>query len=186
MMVNHYGLYWVVWNIFLALLPCWAVYFLSEHKALQKSRVAFALIFLFWLAMFPNTAYLFFMVRHLVNYCSDYDLYRVCQTGTWVVLFFFTYALIGVPTFYYALSKMTALLKKSWLPGVVLPLTSIGLMFGLYNRFNSWDLLLRPEELMKELFSFFTTPILLTDMLAFTLVLFLIYHATDFFWKLKK
>lgn len=185
-MVNHYGLYFVVWNVFLALLPCWAVYFLSAFKSLRKNRLIFALIFLFWLGMLPNTAYLFFMVRHLVDYCPEYDAYRVCLTGSWTVLFFFTYALIGLPTFYYSLNRMTEILKRKWLPLVMVPLTSVGLMFGLYNRYNSWDLLIRPRLLLDSTISYFVTPVLLTDLLAFTLALFLIYYVTDFFWQLKK
>jgi len=186
MQVNGYGLYFVLWNIFLALLPCWTVFFLAEYEPLQKNRLLFTLIFLFWLAMFPNTAYLFFMVRHLVDYCTDYDIFRVCQTGSWIALFFFVYALIGLPTFYYALSKMTKVVKRSWLPVVILPLTSIGLLFGLYERFNSWDIITRPVQLIETAVSFFTTPYLLTDFLAFTFVLFLIYYTTDLFWKFKR
>jgi uncharacterized membrane protein len=186
MQVNGYGLYFVLWNIFLALLPCWAVFFLGEYRFLQKNRLLFALIFLFWLAMFPNTAYLFFMVRHLVDYCQDYDVYRVCQTGSWVVLFFFFYALIGLPTFYYALNRMTKLIKRKWLPLPIIPLTSIGLMFGLYERFNSWDVITRPRLLLDAVIRYFTVPALLTDMIIFTVALFLIYYVTDFFWNLKR
>jgi uncharacterized membrane protein len=186
MQVNGYGLYFVLWNIFLALLPCWAVFFLANYKPLQKNRLLFALIFLFWLAMLPNTAYLFFMVRHLVDYCTHYDQFRVCQTGSWVAFFFFAYALIGLPTFYYALSKMTKLVKRKWLPLPIIPLTSVGLLFGLYERFNSWDLITHPLQLIETAATFFTTPTLRTDFIAFTLTLFLIYYATDFFWNFKR
>lgn len=193
MEMNNYHLIFVLWNIFLALLPCWAVYFLIRHKKLQKNRLAFALIFLFWLAMLPNTAYLFFMVRHLVDYCGDYDKYRVCQTGSWTVIFFFTYALIGLPTFYYALSKMTGIVAKKWgsrirrlFPLVIIPLTSIGVMFGLYERFNSWDIIKRPWSLLETTARYFDICYLTTDFLVFTFTLYLIYYVTDFFWKLKR
>ncbi|MFH0838000.1 MAG: DUF1361 domain-containing protein [Patescibacteria group bacterium] len=190
MEINNYELILVLWNIFLALLPCWAVYFLIQHKKLAKKPLVFALVFLFWLAMLPNTAYLFFMVRHLVDYCADYDKFRVCQTGSWKVMFFFTYALIGLPTFYYALSKMTDIVGKKWgmrvrrlFPLVVIPLTSVGLMFGLYERFNSWDILRRPWSLLERVAHYFDTCHLTTDFLVFTFALYLIYYLTDFFWK---
>jgi len=190
MEINGYYLIFVLWNIFLALLPCWAVYFLIQHRKFQRNRLIFGLVFLFWLAMLPNTAYLFLMVRHLVDYCADYDKYRVCQTGSWMVMFFFTYALIGLPTFYYALGKMTELVGKKWgtrvkrlFPLVVIPLTSIGLMFGLYERFNSWDILRRPWSLLETTAGYFDTCYLTTDFLVFTFALYLIYYLTDFFWK---
>lgn len=186
MEINEYGLVFVIWNIFLALLPCWAVYFLEQYKPLRKKRLVFALIFVFWLAMLPNTAYLFTMVRHLVNYCQNYDFYHVCRTGSWEVLFFFVYALVGVPTFYYSLSKMTALIRRKWLPIPIIPVTAVGILFGLYERYNSWDLLVRPLEVIRTTASYFTTPFMLLDFLAFTGALFLIYYVTDFFWNLKK
>lgn len=190
MAVNEYHLIFVLWNIFLALLPCWAVYFLIQHKKFAKKPVIFALVFVFWLAMLPNTAYLFFMVRHLVDYCADYDKFRVCQQGSWAVMFFFTYALIGLPTFYYALSKMTEAVDKRWgarvkrlFPLVIIPLTSIGIMFGLYERFNSWDILRQPWSLAETTARYFNTCFLTTDFLVFTFALYLIYYLTDFFWK---
>ncbi|MBU0705803.1 DUF1361 domain-containing protein [Patescibacteria group bacterium] len=193
MEINDYPLILVFWNIFLAFLPCWAVYFLATHSKLRKNRVIFALIFLFWLAMLPNTAYLFLMVRHLVDYCADYDVYRVCRNGSWVVLFFFTYGLIGLPTFYYALSKMTDIVAQKWgkqakklFPLTVIPLTSVGLMFGLYERFNSWDILKKPLSLLGAVTDYFNIPFLTTDFLVFTFTLYLIYYVTDFFWKLKR
>lgn len=186
MEINGYSFLYILWNLFLALLPCWAVYFLSEYKALRKNRIVFTLIFLFWLFMLPNTAYLFTMVRHLVDYCADYDKYRVCQTGSSMVMFFFTYALIGLPTFYYALNRMTKLLKKNWLPVVMIPLTSIGIMFGLYERFNSWDILSRPITLIETTVSYFQTPFLLTDFLTFSIALYIIYYSTNFFWQWRR
>ena len=189
MEINSYSLLFVLWNIFLALLPCWAVYFLSEHAvgtrhgASLRHGFLFTLIFLFWIFMLPNTAYLFLMVRHLVDYCVDYDIYRVCQTGSWMVMFFFTNALIGLPTFYYALSQMTKLLRRNWFPILIIPLTSIGLMLGLYERFNSWDILRRPITLIETTASYFQTPFLFNDFLVFTIALYLIYYITNFFWQ---
>lgn len=186
MLINDYHLAFVAWNLFLALLPCWAVYFLSENKKLRKNKNVFAVLFLFWLFVLPNTAYLFFMVRHLVNYCGDLDANRVCQMGSWQVMFFFVYALIGLPTFYYALSKMTALVKKDWLPLVAIPLTSIGLMLGLYDRFNSWDVLHSPFTLLETAASYLSGGFHQKDFIFFTVSLFLIYYVTDYFWKWRR
>lgn len=196
--INDYYILNVIWNIFLALIPCFIIYHLIQHTGrrswhkLKGERFAFILLFLFWLLFFPNTAYLFTIPRHLVDYCSNFDDYRVCANGTWQVIFFFTYAAIGIPTFYYALKKMSKLFKivfnKSFeklLPILVIPLTSIGLIFGLYERFNTWDIVSHPTLILKTFFGYFSDKIMLTDFVIFTVILYLIYYLTDWLIELK-
>lgn len=199
--INGYKILYLFWNVFLALIPVLVVYYLAKTVDLKKwkqikisGRVGFALLFLFWLFFLPNTAYLLTVVRHLVNYCSDFDRFRVCATGAWVPLFFFMYALIGVPTFYYALSKMSRVFKTLFgktmakvLPILMVPLTSIGVMFGLFERFNTWDLLTKPWFILEVTGSYFMNPVRLVDFLIFTAILYFIYYGVDtFITKIKK
>jgi uncharacterized membrane protein len=186
----------IPWNILLALVPCWIVYYLAKGvgnkkwKGLKNQKIIFIILFLFWLFMLPNTAYLFFIVRHLVNYCDDFDKYRVCLDGSWKVMFFFVYAAIGIPTFYYGLNRMERLFKSmcgkiyaTFLPIIVIPLISIAVMFGLYERFNSWDILFRPIDLLKTVTTYFTEIYLLTDFLVITVCLYFIYYVTRYLLK---
>lgn len=191
--INGYNLVFVFWNIFLALIPCWVVYSLtlsvkghSWSKLQMGSRLAFILLFLFWFFFFPNTAYLFTMPRHLVNYCDDFDKYRVCIEQSWMVIFFFTYAAIGIPTFYYALSRMTKVLTSVFgqglellFPLLMIPLTTIGVMFGLFERFNSWDMVADPFSVLRTVGTYFTDSALFTNFLIFTAAFYLIYFGTE-------
>jgi uncharacterized membrane protein len=200
--INKYNILMIFWNIFLAIIPCVTVYYMAFAVKNRKwdgfkvsEKVSFILLFIFWLLMLPNTAYLFTMVRHLVNYCWHYNIYRVCSEGTtWMVMLFFTYAILGLPTFYYALNKMSGILKKLFnpmsatvLPIVVIPLTAIGVMFGLFERFNSWDILVKPQGIIRTAFSYFTDLNLFINFLIFTISLYLIYYGMDYFiWKIIK
>ena len=105
-----------------------------------------------------------------------------------MVIFFFTYALIGVPAFYYALKKMSQVFKQvlndlsaTLLPIIVIPLTSIAVMFGLFERYNSWEVLTKPLEIIKTGFGYFTDLNLFFNFLIFTLSLYLIYYGLDYF-----
>ena len=198
--INKYNILTIFWNVFLALIPCITVYYLALSVKRKKwhafkagEKISFVLIFLFWLFMFPNTAYLFFIVRHLVNYCQHYDKFRVCSEGnTWMVMFFFTYSVIGIPTFYYALNKMADVFRKLFnrtsatvLPIIVIPLTAIGVMFGLFERFNSWNILLNPLNILSVAFSYFTDLNLFINFLIFTICMYLIYYGSGYFiWKI--
>lgn len=187
----------IFWNLFLAVIPCAVVYFASVPLKKQKwekikagEKIALILFFLFWLFMFPNTAYLFAIPRHIVNYCSEINAYRVCvdNAKTWMVFFFFSYALLGVPTFYYALKKMQDIFRDLFsikasksLPVFVIPLTAVGVMFGLFQRFNSWDILFNPAILIQTAVSYFTDLNLFFTFIFFTVILFLIYYGTGYF-----
>jgi uncharacterized membrane protein len=111
-----------------------------------------------------------------------------------MVVLFFTYAVLGVPTFYYALNQTTGIFKKLFnpmsakvLPIIVIPLTSIGVMYGLFERFNSWDILTDPFSLIIKGIGYFTDINLLFNFLIFTISLYLIYYGSDYFiWKIIK
>ena len=190
--IHGYNLIMIPWNILLALVPCWIVFYAAKSvgkkkwKDLKNERFAFMAIFLIWLFALPNTAYLFMIPRHLVNYCRNFDEYRAClDGGSWIVMFFLTYALIGLPTFYYGLRKMEQLFKSmcgkiyaAFLPIIVIPLTSIAVMFGLYGRYNSWDVIFHPGKLLRTIGSYFTDMVMLTDFVVFTVLLYVIYYVT--------
>ncbi len=194
--IHDYNLITVVWNVFLALIPCWIVYYTAKSvgnkkwNKMKKQKIGFILLFLIWLFFFPNTAYLFTIVRHLVNYCDDLTKYRVCLDGSWKVMFFFVYSAIGIPTFYYGLNKMERLFKSmcgkiyaTALPIIIIPLTTIAVMFGLYERFNSWDVVFRPFVLLETVASYFTDKVMLVDFVVITALLYIVYYSTQYLLK---
>jgi uncharacterized membrane protein len=194
--IHGYSILFALWNILLAVIPCITVYAMLRAVGKRKWNVlgtekgAFLLLFLFWLFFFPNTAYQFLTVRHLVDYCSDFDRYRVCATGSWLPMVFFVYASTGIPTFYYALSRMKQVIGTLFgqtlsdiFPVFMIPLTSIALLFGLYGRFNSWDVLLRPYRLITAALSYLSTAGRFTDFAVFTIGLYLIYYAIHYVMK---
>ena len=194
--IHGYNLLMIPWNILLAAIPCWIVFQMAKSvgkkkwEKLGRQKIAFIILFLLWLFFFPNTAYLLTIVRHLVNYCDDFDRYRVCLDGSWKVMFFFVYAAIGLPTFYYGLRKMEQLFKSmcgniyaTFLPIIAIPLTTIAVMFGLNSRYNSWDVVFRPIDLLKTVTTYFTEITLLTDFLVITALLYTIYYSINYILK---
>ncbi len=198
--VNDYHVVTFFWNIFLALIPCVIAWRLSTAYYLKKwsnlgrlNHIFFLPIFLVWFFFFPNTAYLISDIRHLADYCDDLGYLRVCAGQAWVVPVFFTYALIGVPTFYYALKKMTNVIEKlfgKWarlaFPLVMIPVTALGLLLGLVARFNSWEVISQPWEIIKTAFGYLADKTMLQNLIAYTLMLYFIYYSIDLMLKKKK
>jgi len=198
--VNDYFIAVFFWNIFLALVPCLIAWRLSSAYFLKKwgnissmNKFLFVTTFLIWFFFFPNAAYLISDVRHLAGYCDQLDFYRACPAQAWMVPLFFTYALVGVPTFYYALKRMTLVVEKLFgkiarrvFPILMIPLTALGLLLGLVARFNSWEVISRPLSILKISIQYLGSQIMLINFLAYTLMLYLIYYSIDFLLKKSK
>ena len=196
--IHGYNILGIFWNLFLILIPCLTVYGMTgaargrHWKTLEwAEKAAFTLLFLYWLFWFPNTAYQFMVPRHLADYCAHFDKNRVCDTGSWLVTFFFAYAVLGLPTFYYALNRMGRLLDRFFqakhsngLILITIPLTTLGVMLGLFERANSWDILLNPLALVQQTLNQLQEPDKLLFFGVFTASLYLIYYGIDAFIRL--
>lgn len=198
--VNDYFIATFFWNIFLALIPCLIAWRLSSAYYLKKwshisrlNQLLFLIIFPVWFFFFPNTAYLISDVRHLADYCDELGYLRVCADQAWVVPIFFTYALVGVPTFYYALKKMTVVIERLFgkmtgrlFPFIMIPTTALGLLLGLVARFNSWEVVTRPWDITRAVLDFADDTTMQINFLAYTLMLYFIYYSIDLMLKGKK
>ncbi len=198
--VNDYFVATFFWNIFLALIPCVIVWRLSNAYYLKKwrnisslNRFLFLLTFLVWFFFFPNTTYLITDIRHLADYCDNLDYFRVCVDEAWVVPVFFTYAVIGIPTFYYSLKRMTNVIEKlfgKWakrlFPFFMIPITALGLLLGLVGRFNSWNVVTHPWAIVQTAFSFLAGKTMQLNLMTYSLMLYFIYYSIDLMLKRKK
>ncbi|MEI6597256.1 MAG: DUF1361 domain-containing protein, partial [bacterium] len=196
--INHYQLVTVVWNIFLVLLPL-AFYLLLKlcwrRSGFKKfyQKAAAVILFIFWLLFFPNTAYIITDVRHLLDYCPLDSPERVCPANAWMIIVFFIYSCFGWVSFYYLLKLMSNLaneifkkLRPGFFAALIIPVTSLGVLLGLLNRFNSWDVFLFPLWLFKVFLVYFLDINYLIDWLIFTLGLYLLYFIGDVIFRKVK
>lgn len=193
--INHYQLATIVWNIFLVLLPLGFYLLLKSHwrrTGLRKfsQKAAAVILFILWLLFFPNAAYIITDVRHLLNYCPLDSPNKVCAANAWMIMFFFTYASFGWVSFYYLLKLMSNLfnemfqrLSPIFFAALVIPVTSLGILVGLLNRFNSWDVFLFPFWFLRVLAVYFFDVNYFLDWLIFTIGLYLLYFSGDAIFK---
>jgi len=195
--VNDLQFLTMAWNIALALAPL-AVYWLLKkywrRQGLAKPRQRFTAAWLFigWLLFFPNAAYIMTDVRHLINYCPVDSPYQVCPANAWMIIFFFAYSASGWVLFYYNLKFMSDLIEeifdKFWSKIfllTVVPLTALGVLLGLLNRLNSWDILY-PAVLWRIVWHNFSNFDFFIDWYIFTVWLYWLYFAGEvIFRKIK-
>lgn len=196
--INDYQLFTFVWNIFLALLPLVFYLLLKSYwrrTGLMKfyQKAAAAVLFIFWLIFFPNTAYIITDIRHLLNYCPFDSLNKVCSINAWMIIVFYTYASFGWVSFYFILKLMSNLaseifkkLQPYFFAVLIIPITSLGVLLGLLNRFNSWDVFIFPRWLSKVTLVYFIDMNYFINWLIFTVFLYVLYFSGDYLFRQVK
>ena len=190
MNIAGYSVPFFFWNIFLAIIP-----FLLAKKFIEltgnkkwkshrwQNKLGLLALFFVWFFFFPNAPYLFSDIRHLVDYCQDPGYLNTCPQRAYLVPLFFTYAIIGIPTFYYGLEKMREGIEKNfnkkishWMVKIMIPITGLGLILGLMGRFNSWQIISHPWIILKTAGEYLIQPIMLANIGSYTLMMYIIYY----------
>jgi uncharacterized membrane protein len=168
-------------NLVLAWIP--AVFAWIAHNAYRKGSCLGAVIALgcalVWLVFFPNAPYLITDIVHLrqrpeMPYWFDQILYMA---------FAFNGCYLGMVS----LILMQALVRRSvgWIVSWIFALGALvlggfGIYIGRFLRFNSWDLLVNPKPLVKEIFDWFRHPKSNSDAFIFALTFSVFFTAIYF------
>jgi uncharacterized membrane protein len=185
--INDYQVAMFVWNISLLAIPFCLAMLLSKivpAKGMFKIASALAVFFL-WMIFFPNTAYVITDVRHVADLCTANSPYHACPGKSWLYLFFYLYASVGAFAFVLSLRQMVDILHRQsklarWLHFLVIPLTALGVLMGLFERWNSWELFLYPSLIIASICQYLLIPAKALEWLIFSLFLGIIYFVGDY------
>ena len=142
----------LVWNLFLAWIPM----FFAVAFDLVERKLWLLPLALGWLAFLPNSPYL---VTDLVHLGEGYELWRhVLQYGfaAW------TGILLGVVSMLLIHQRIEDMFGAiwGWLVVVVsVGLCAMGVVIGRFQRWNSWDLVTRPNRVVAETFEWVSSPL---------------------------
>lgn len=138
----------LIWNLFLA----WIPYLLSIWSAaLYSSRTGRWWVTIFpgilWLIFFPNAPYIITDFLHLTNRPGIPMWYDILMLAS----FAWTGCFLAIAS----LRTMQLIVKNhigwamSWIfASSVLTLAGIGIYLGRFSRWNSWDILVSPKEIL--------------------------------------
>ena len=140
----------LVWNIFLAIIPYGISTLLVLYQEKIKNRWFIFIPFLCWLCFFPNAPYILTDLFHLKQRAEVPYWYDLA-----LILFF---AWNGLMLGYASLMDMQSVLTKSfnrltgWAVAIAsLILGSFGIYLGRYLRWNSWDVISAPRGLLYDI-----------------------------------
>lgn len=148
----------LIWNLFLAYLPYAITNWLHIRPGWIEDRRKFAVAFSVWLLFIPNSFYLLTDIFHLG------EIGRVPLWFDLVLLFSFAWngLLLGIVSIR-QMEKIAEvffnLRSESFFIYPVMWLNALGVYIGRYLRYNSWDLLLNPFELITDIGNMILHPI---------------------------
>ena len=188
-------LHGVFWNLFLAAIPVALGYLLTWVLDLQQKKKALVLLAvpvgLAWLVFLPNTCYLLTEWRHLLFDArweelldrAHVDRNAMLRVAAWS-LWFLVYSGAGVLLFALSIRPVERWLRSRKASTVVFApffftLVSLGVYLGLIKRYNSWDLVQKPLTIWNSVLDALTTVPLLTAILVFAAILWMLYEAVD-------
>ncbi len=138
----------LAWNLFLAFIPWWISNGLKKKESLNFKHFP---LFILWLLFLPNSPYILTDLFHL-KLRDPFPLW-------FDLVLLLSFALIGMIVFLKSVKDMFKILKQYISPfymAIITPfvfwLISFGLYLGRYLRFNSWNVVNHPFQLIRQSF----------------------------------
>lgn len=168
------------WNLFLAWIPLVLALALGSWSQTGRTRhwkfyaAAFG-----WLMFFPNAPYIFTDLVHLKTYHGGLF---------WAdLVLIFLFALIGLGLGFLSLHLVHGIAARAW-NGIIgwvfaiaaTALSGLGIYIGRFLRWNTWDILLNPAGLLRDMTSWTSqaAPVIYSTLFAtFLFVAYLMFHA---------
>lgn len=189
--INDYPISYIIWNILLGIIPFFLGYAIFRlQKIKDKFKQIYQLIIFFiWLAFLPNVSYILTDMRHINGFCPN-TITDICVNNAWMIAFFFLYGLVGWILYFYAMEQMIVFIKRNiskklsyYFPIIIAPIISLGLLLGLVDRLNTWDVIFRLNLVFSSALTYITVFDNFVNLLVYTFALLIIYYVGKIVFK---
>jgi uncharacterized membrane protein len=149
----------LIWNLFLAWLPLvFSIFICRECRAVNRKRWRLALLGVLWLVFLPNAPYILTDLIHLSTKFRNHFWVDLSL----MLLFAFTGLMLGFVSLY--LMQQVVARRLGGLAGwlfvtLIAPVSSFGVYVGRFRRWNSWDIVVHPIDLSRDLGHIATHPL---------------------------
>ncbi len=188
---------WVMWNLFLALIPVglgytiWGLIQITPAGKRIRILPLLIIITLTWLAFLPNSCYLLTEWRHYLSRITHSPTYQHVNSDhaalfklSTSALFYLIYSGMGLLCFTLAIRPIERACRiVGWtFPVLAYPfflVVSIGVYLGLILRFNSWEVITNPRPIFQAIARIPQNTSLTVAIVIFALLLWFTYEAID-------
>ncbi|MFO0745713.1 MAG: DUF1361 domain-containing protein [Myxococcota bacterium] len=173
LLVESRGYGFLAWNLFLAWIPLVAA--LLAQRLTRAHWALWGAALVGWLAFFPNAPYIVTDLMHLRTTRGAPLWLDVLVVGSAAA----TGLLLGLASLRLVHASLARRSGKAWVGWVVSLavcfLAALGVYLGRFQRWNTWDLLTKPDELLADAWSALAEPRLLAFGFLFGLALVVAY-----------
>jgi len=179
---RHSG--WMAWNLFLAFIP-FALSVWLFRRTSQSRSILWWVGFLVFIAFLPNAPYLLTDIIHLIHAIrTNYSVWIITLVlipqHLLAILAGFEAYIVSLINLGYYLHRQGARKFIIWAELMTHALSAVGIYLGRFKRFNSWDLVTQPNDLLETVIDDLTSkrPVLV---IAITFVVL-----TVLYWLMKQ
>jgi len=147
----------LAWNLFLAWIPYFISRLLSHRFSVLRSKIKFASLIFLWLMFMPNTFYIITDLFHLDLVTGKHQWFDLTMilSFAWTGILF---GIISIRRMEMILVSAKGKLFASIVICAVMWLNAFGVYIGRYLRFNSWEIITNPFQLLNEIFAILLDP----------------------------
>ena len=140
----------LIWNLFLAAVPYLISKWMYRRICEKGSMLLFFLLFIAWLLFIPNSFYILTDLFHLGNFSGIPLWFELAM----ILSFAWNGLILGILSVRQMEKMMERYLAKRTELYFICPimfLNSLGVYIGRYLRFNSWDVITNPLQLVTDI-----------------------------------
>ncbi len=145
-------LFFLIWNLFLAIIPYIIVVYIRSNKVIQKSKFKTFTILFIWLLFLPNSFYIITDFVHLQQSNVNTFWFDLIVLSSYAFMGF-TLGLLSLFEFEKILQQFFSAKIIQIIIPIVCFLCGIGIYIGRILRFNSWDIIGNPFQLIADTLS---------------------------------
>jgi len=151
------GMHFMIWNLFLAWIPYLISLTLERTKRNKKIGVLSFVVLIIWLLFFPNAPYMITDFQYVGNYENRLLWLNIVT----LISFAWTGLLLGYLSLREVQLFLGRHLSQRWTWSIVIMAmvaASYGIFLGRYQRWDSWNILTQPVNLVTDIIHTITTP----------------------------
>lgn len=150
-LTNSIYLFFLVWNLFLAFVPYLFISYLKTQITIQKSKIKTLSLLFIWLLFLPNSFYILTDLIHLSQSSSHLFWFDLVAISSYALIGF-TLGIVSLIEFENIIKTYTSTLITNLIIPAICFLCGVGIYLGRILRYNSWDIISNPFELVRATF----------------------------------
>ncbi len=161
------GYQFLLWNLFLA----WVPYGISVIHERSARKWMSGILFISWFFFFPNAPYIVTDFVHLP--WKYFGMGTFWYDGVLIGMFSFTGLLFGLGSLFRihrSLTKQVGQMVARVIVAIVIILSGVGMYLGRFLRWNSWDVALRPMDILRNAIGHYSDPLWFEHAVIFSMV----------------